>query len=115
MKVAVMFQDIHHVGQTEGDRNTYDVFRGENQYLIVSPARSGGYYVNLVSSESIDVIAKAFRGQKVTSRLVRAKGRRPDLFDSSLRALNSLYVMSVLRRARKLKQRDGKSIVFKVK
>jgi len=43
------------------------------------------------------------------------KGRRPDLFGDNFSRLNALYTMVALGRAKKLKQRLGKSMVFKIK
>ncbi len=113
MKTAELFKDIRYVGQAEGDRKTYCVFEGKNQYLVVGPARDG-YYVNVVDREAPEVITRAFKRKKVTSVLVKRTARRPDLFPGSLPSLNALYVMVALRRARKLRQRQGKAIVFKI-
>ncbi len=113
MKTAELFKDIRYVGQAEGDRKTYYVFEGKNQYLVVGPTRDG-YYVNVVDREAPEVITKAFKRKKVTSVLVKRTARRPDLFPGSRESLRTLYVMVALRRARKLKQRQGKAMVFKI-
>jgi hypothetical protein len=51
----------------------------------------------------------------VTTVRLRKDGRRPDLFGSPFAALNALYVMVGLGRARKLKHREGKAMLFKIR
>ena len=41
--------------------------------------------------------------------------RRPDLFDDNFSPLNALYTMVALGRAKKLKKRQGRAMVFKIK
>lgn len=113
MKTAELFKDIRYVGQAEGDRKTYRVFEGKNEYLVVGPTRDG-YYVNVVAREAPEVITRAFKRKKVTSVLVKRTARRADLFPGSRESLRTLYVMVALRRARKLRQRQGKAMVFKI-
>jgi hypothetical protein len=114
MKIPELFSNIAYVGQAEGDRKTYYVFQGRSRYLVVSPNAQGGFNMNLVDPEAREVIRKRFRGKKVTTRLVSDTARRPDLFPRPLEALNVLYVMVALGDARKLKQREGKAMVFKI-
>ena len=45
---------------------------------------------------------------------LKESNRRPDLFGAPFASLNALYVMVALGRARKLKQREGKAMVFKI-
>jgi hypothetical protein len=113
MKPVRLFEGVRYVGEAEGDKRTYYIFETDDRYLVVGPTRDG-YYMNLVDREAPAVISKAFAGQKVTTKLVTAKSRRPDIFPSPLATLNALYAMVALRRARKLKQRQGRSLVFKI-
>lgn len=115
MKVRDLFREARYVGEAEGDRKTYSVFETDSRYLVLGPTSQGGFYMNLVDRVAPQVLAKVFKGRQVTSGLVKKSGRRPDLFHSSLAALNVLYVMVALRRARKLKRREGKAIVFNIK
>jgi len=71
--------------------------------------------VNVVESEAPDVVGRRFKGRRVTSGILMEQGRRPDLFNASFAALNCLYVMAALGRARKLKRHDGKALVFSVR
>ena len=114
MKIKSLLQKLPFVGQAEGERLTYYVFEGYRTYLVVSPNRRGGLYLNVVDQETPAVISRRFGGQQVTGRMLIQKGRRPDLFGDSFSALNALYTMVALGRATKLKQRLGRAMVFKI-
>jgi hypothetical protein len=114
MKIAGIFEGARYVGQAEGDRKTYSIFQTDDHYLVLGPTESG-YYLTLVDRDAPGVITKAFSGKKITSGDVREKAKRPDLFYSSLAALNALYAMVGLGQARKLKQHRGKALQFKIK
>lgn len=113
MRIPELLTNLEFVGRAEGDRRTYYVFKGRSQYLVASANREG-LNLNVVESESPEVILKKFGGERVTSKLLSKSGRRPDLFGQSFQRLNSLYVMVALGKARKLKERDGKAMVFKI-
>jgi hypothetical protein len=114
MKMQNVLTNLEFVGQAEGDKLTYYVFKGRSGYIVASAGSRGSYRFNLIDAEAPDAISKHFGGQQVTSKAL-TKGRRPDLFSENFDRLNSLYVMVALGRARKLKRRDGKSMVFKIK
>jgi hypothetical protein len=113
MRIPELLTNLEFVGRAEGDRRTYYVFKGRSQYVVASANRDG-LNVNVVEGESPDVILKKFGGDRVTSKMLGRTGRRPDLFGESFQRLNSLYVMVALGKARKLKERDGKAMVFKI-
>src|SRR5437773_12306492 len=112
MRISTVLQGLHFVGQAEGDRRTYYVFQGEGPYLVASPNVRGGLNVNLVERETPDVLSRRFKGQRVTGSILVRKGRRPDLFGADFAALNALYVMVALGRARKLKKHEGRALVL---
>ena len=115
MKTSQLFKDVHYVGQAEGERKTYHVFGTFDHYLVVAPNSRGGYNLSVVAREAPEVIARRFKGKRVTTRIVRSRSKRPDLFGADFAPLSSLYVMVALHRAEKLKQKLGKSLVFKIK
>jgi len=115
MKIQKLLQKLPFVGQAEGERLTYYVFEGNRAYLVVSPNSRGGLNLNVVDTEAPMVISHHFGGQRVTGQMLAKKGLRPDLFGDSFSRLNALYVMVALGRARKLKQRLGRAMVFKIK
>ena len=115
VKIRSLLQGLPFVGQAEGERLTYYVFEGNGTYLVVSPNSRGGLNMNVVDRETPEVVSRRFSGQRVTGRMLAQKGRRPDLFGDNFSPLNALYTMVALGRAKKLKQRLGKSMVFKIK
>ncbi len=115
MKISKLLESLNFVGQAEGDRLTYYVFQGDGPYLVAAPNDRGGFNVNIVDREAPDVVGRRFKGKRVTGRLLVEQGRRPDLFGAAFAPLNALYVMVALGRARKLKKRDGRALVFTVK
>jgi hypothetical protein len=83
--------------------------------LVVSPGRTrGSYNVNAVDRRGLDVVSRRFRGRKITSVDVMRKAGRRDLFRQRFDALNALYALVAVGRARKLRERDGRAIVFRI-
>jgi hypothetical protein len=115
MKVSELFSGIHYVGKAEGDRKTYYVFEADSGYVVVTPSSGNSFNMNLVDTEVPDVISKTFKKKRLTSARLKDSNRRPDLFGFPFASLNSLYVMVALGRARKLKLREGKAMVFRIK
>jgi hypothetical protein len=113
MKPVRLFEGIRYIGEAQGDRKNYYVFETGSQYLVLAPARTG-FHVNLVDRQAPGLITRVFSGRKVTCKLVTATSRRPDIFNNPLATLNALYVMVALGRARKLKQRQGRALIFKI-
>jgi hypothetical protein len=114
MKISALFKDLDFVGQIEGDRRTYYVFKGMD-YLLISANGRDGFNVNVVDREVPEVITKKFAGQRVTGRMLADRARRPDLFSPGFSSLNALYVTGALGLAKKLVKRDGRAMVFKIK
>lgn len=114
MKIQPLFQSLQYVGRAEGDRRSYYVFAGREAYLVVAQNSRGGLNVNIVDRKLPDLISGRFRGRNITSKKLGARGRSGHFRDPFAR-LNALYVMVALGRARKLKIREGRSMVFQIK
>jgi hypothetical protein len=72
--------------------------------------------MNVVDVDAPEVITKVFKGKRLTSvGLRKMGGKRPELFGTSFLCLNALYIMVALGRAKKLKLRDGRAMVFKIR
>lgn len=110
MRLKSLFKDLEYVGEAEGDRLSYAVFRGPEVYLVVAPNTRGGLNVNVIKRELPEMIRKRFHGKRVTTKMVSKASRRVDRFA----LLNCLYVMVALKWARKLKEREGRSMLFKI-
>ena len=114
MKIPSLFKGVRYVGKAEGDRRTYYVFESDAGYLVVAPNSAGGCNLNVVAREVPDAVTAGFRGKKLTAGRLKRGSRRPGLFRGPFSSLQALYVMVALGRARKLKQREGKAMVFKI-
>ena len=114
MSVKTMFNGAKFVGQAEGDRRKYYVFEAASGYLVAAPQAPHSYSVTVIPREAPEVISNKFRGTQITVGTLKAKGHRPDLFNRYFDRLNSLYVMVALGKARKLKKRLGKAMLFKI-
>jgi hypothetical protein len=115
MRISDLFKGVRYVGKAEGDRRTYYVFEGDAGYLVAAPNSTGSFNVNVVDGEVPDTVTSAFKGKKLTAARLKRSGRRPDLFGGPFASLQALYVMVALGRARKLKRREGKAMVFKIR
>lgn len=114
MRIPELLTNLEFVGKAEGDRLTYYVFKGPAAYLIASANHRGGYNVNVVKAEAPDAILRKFAGKQVTSNLLGKHDRGAGVFGERFARLNSLYVMVALGKARKLKKRDGRAMLFKI-
>ena len=82
--------------------------------MVAAPQAPHSYSVTVIQREAPEVISNKFRGSQITVSTLKTKGRRPDLFDRYFDRLNALYVMVALGKARKLKKRLGKAMLFQV-
>jgi hypothetical protein len=114
MRIPELLTNLEFVGRAEGDRLTYHVFKGRTAYLILSANSRGGYNLNVVDAKIPGLILKKFAGEQVTTNLLGKNSRRPHLSGQRFGRLNSLYVMVALGKAKKLKKREGRSMVFKI-
>lgn len=116
MKMTHLLDDARYVGEAEGDRLSYYVYRTDGAgYLVVSRSSERSFNMNVVDAEAPEAIAKGFKGERLTTVRLRKSGKRPELFGTSFLCLNALYVMVALGRAKKLKGREGRAIVFKIR
>lgn len=115
MKISELFRDVHYVGRAQGDRNTYHVFRGAKGYLVIAPTSTRGFYLNVVNPEVPDFISKRFHKKRLTAADLKRNSRRRDLFGKPFQPLQALYVMTALGRAQKLKERQGRALLFKIR
>ena len=114
MRIPNLFKGARYVGKAEGDRRTYHVFESDAGYLVMAPNSAGGFNLNVVDREVPDVVTTGFKGKKLTAGRLKRSSRRPGLFRGPFSSLTALYVMVALGRARKLKRREGKAMVFKI-
>ncbi len=115
MRLRSLLQGLKWIGQAKGDKRIYSVFQGAGGYLVVSPNGRTNLNVTLVDKRVPDALARRFGGREVTTSLLKRKSGRRGLLAEPFAPLNALYVMVALGRARKLKKRDGRAMVFKIR
>jgi len=115
MNIRNMFKDARFIGQAAGDRQTYSVFETASGYLVAAPRSSHNYSLTFVQRAAPEVIGRKFHGRQITVNTLKSRTHRPDLFGAYFDRLNALYVMVALSKAIKLKKREGRAMLFKIK
>ncbi|HLC02698.1 MAG TPA: hypothetical protein VJK02_06650 [Anaerolineales bacterium] len=117
MDLRKRLTNLTYVGKVQGQRQTYHVFEGGDSYLIASPSRSkpnAGYF-NLVEKTAVDYVLKRIKGERgITSQLIVQRARRTKRIVDSLHALNILYVLVALGKAKIDRKREGRRLYFDV-
>jgi len=115
MNVKKLMQGLSYVGDAEGKRQTYYVFRGDECFLALSFSKTkpqAGNF-NIVDSEAVDYVRSRFRSKKgVTAKDVVARAKSSRHVTSSLAALNILYVLVGLGEVRVDARRDSLKLYF---
>jgi hypothetical protein len=115
VNIKKLVQGLSYIGEVEGKRQTYYVFRAGDYFLVLSFSKTkpqAGNF-NIVDAEAVEYLRGRLRGKKgVTSNDVVAKARRTRHAPSSLVALNILYVLVALGGARVDTRRAGPKLYF---
>jgi hypothetical protein len=118
MDIRSLTMGLQYSGEVEGKRQTYYVFRGRSQYLVMSFSRSkanAGNF-NVVASHAVEYVAGRFGGkQRLTAKILNKTSRRPRLVRGHLAALNILYVLVAIGRAKIDARFQEREIYFNVK
>lgn len=115
MAVKNLFNGARFIGEADGEKRSYYVFQVDSGYLVASPQSARNYSVTFVANEVPDMISRKFKGKQVTVNMLKSKAHRESLFREYFDRLNALYVMVALGRARKLKKKLGRAMLFRVK
>lgn len=103
MDIRSLTSRLEYRGEVRGKRQTYYVFESRRQYLVMSFSRTkpkAGNF-NVVATEAVEYVARRFGGkQGITAKEVHKATRRPRLVGNALTALNVLYVLVAIGRAR---------------
>jgi hypothetical protein len=115
MNAAEALSMLEPVGGAQGLKQTYDVLRGRKYYVVGSMSRvkrrSGNF--NVVAAEAVEATHEAFGGQEaVTSKMVRQRLQRRGISVETLEALNILYVLVALGKARVDRRRSQRELFF---
>jgi len=118
MNIRSLTTGLQYRGEVEGKRQTYYVFEGRSQYLVMSFSRSkpkAGNF-NVVAGDAVAYVARRFaRRQRLTAKTVYKTSRRPRLVGSHLAALNVLYVLVAIGQAKIDARFHEREIYFNVK
>jgi hypothetical protein len=117
MNAKKLMRGLTYLGNAEGKRQTYHVFKGSDFFLVLSFSRSkrGAGNFNVVGAPAVDYVHKRFAGKSgVTTGDVVNKARRSRHVPSALAALNMLYVLAAMGRAKVDARRGGPKLFFNV-
>jgi hypothetical protein len=117
MNARDTLSSLEPVGGAEGLKQTYEVLRGKRHYIVGSLSRvkrhSGNF--NIVNTEAVEAAGDAFAGQEgVTSKDVRQRLARRGINVETLEALNILYVLVALGKAKVDRRRSQHALFFNV-
>ena len=117
MNVKKLMQGLTYLGDVSGKRQTYYVFKGSDLFLVLSfsrAKRSAGNF-NVVEAEAVDYVHHRFAGKSgVTTNDVVKKARKSRHVPNPLVALNILYVLTAMGRAKVDARRGGPKLFFNV-
>lgn len=103
MKAQEAISDLQYEGEATGARQTYHVFRGRRHFLVLSFKRkepTAGNF-NIIASGAVAYAEVKYRGARgITARQLLAESRRTSHFKDRFAALNTLYVLVALGKAR---------------
>ena len=117
MNAKEALSNLEPVGGAEGLKQTYEVLRGKRHFIVGSLSRvkrrSGNF--NIVSGEAVEATRESFAGQEaVTSKDVRQRLHRRGIDVETLEALNILYVLVALGKAKVDRRRSQHALFFNV-
>lgn len=115
MNAKRLVQGLSYVGKVDGRRQTYHVFRGDENFFVLSFSRTkpnAGNF-NIVESDAVDYVRTRFGGASgVTAKDVVARAKRSRHAPSSLLALNILYVLAAIGDVKIDARRTGPKLYF---
>jgi hypothetical protein len=117
VNVKKLVQGLTYLGAVKGKRQTYYVFKGSGLFLVLSfsrAKRSAGNF-NVVEAKAVDYVHQRFAGKSgVTTSDAVKKARRSRHVPNALVALNILYVLTAMGRAKVDARHSGPKLFFNV-
>jgi hypothetical protein len=120
MNIRSLQRGLRYCGRVAAVRQTYHVFESERFFLALSFARSrsrraSGYF-NLIDKAAVDYVQERVGGSRgVTANEVVEAARRTGHVPTRLLALNVLYVLVALGRARITRAGEHRQLYFAVR
>jgi len=102
MRAQDVVANLEYVGEAQGPRQTYSIFRGREHYLVVSFKKDDPQAGNftILPAEAVEYVQHKFGGVKgMTAKRLYEESQRTKHFRDRLAALNGLYVLVALGQA----------------
>jgi len=109
---------LRFVGLAEGSHQTYYVYAGKDQFVLLSASKSqpNSGRINVISQEAVLYVHQLAAGQQgVVAKDIFERSRRPGLIGSDLDVLHALYVLCATGQARKDNRFKRRALVFNVR
>lgn len=117
MNAKQLVRGLRYLGSATGKKQTYHVFGGAGFFFVLSFSRSkrGAGNFNVVNAAAVEYVHKRFAGKSnVTTSDVVKQTRRTRHVRDALAALNMLYVLAAMGRAKVDARRSGPRLFFNV-
>ena len=118
MNVSSLTSGLLYRGEVEAKRQTYYIFEGKRHFLVMSFSRSkknAGNF-NVVDAGAAQYVQRRFAGkQALTARDLCKASRKPQYIGSQLDALNVLYILVALKRAKIDTRFKNKALFFNIR
>jgi hypothetical protein len=104
MNPKKLLQNLSFIKEVTSKRQTYYVYAGETEYLLLTAStneyRYNSFNISAIPRELPEHVARVFRGRKVTAAQVLKLSHKPALMKTSFDALNTLYALCALGTAK---------------
>ena len=115
MNIKNLSAGLSFQGKVTGRKQTYYVFEGRKSFFVFSFSLSkpkAGYF-NEVDSQAVSYVQRLARGQQgVTAQSLFKRSRKPKFIGSALEALNILYVLVAIDRAKIDRRHKSRQLFF---
>ncbi len=115
MNLRSLTAGLNFRGKVKGQRQTYYVFEGEKFFFICSfsrtKAKAGNF--NIVDLDAVRYVERLAGGERgITAQDLHRRSRNPRHIGSPLEALNILYVLVAIDRAKIDRRHKGRQLFF---
>ena len=120
MNIRTLQRGLQYCGRVAAVRQTYHVFEAEGYFFVLSFAlsktRRGSGYFNVVDKAAVDYVQGRVGGSRgVTAKSVVAAARRTKHVQTTLLALNVMYILVALQQATITRSGSNRQLFFSVR
>ncbi len=117
MNIKSLSAGLSFRGNVTGRKQKYYVFEGKDSFFIFSFSRAkpkSGYF-NMVGTEAVTYVQRLARGEQgVTAQSLYKRSRNPKYIGSALEALNIMYVLVAIGRAKIDRRHKNRQLFFNI-